>query len=225
MKSFIDRLFGWTGKRQSHERLATGTREDEPADPIGMLRERIRADVAGGFDDEDVILTNIADYFGDEIDPVLVRREAPRLLRETLAQHAAAEAAWPEVTDCDRLDAAFAALEADGVIARQNFSCCGTCGSGEIWDEIQTARDAGLPARGYAFYHVQDTESAVDGHGVYLGYGACEEGEGYALAVARDIVAELESHGLKTDWDGSWSTRIGVALDWKRRRGVASALG
>ncbi|MBL7373657.1 hypothetical protein INQ23_30515, partial [Escherichia coli] len=63
-------------------------------------------------------------------------------------------------------------------------------------------------------------ESAVDGGGLYLNYGACDEGEDAALAVARDIVAELEAHGLETRWDGSWDQRIGVALDWKRRRSI-----
>ena len=30
-------------------------------------------------------------------------------------------------------------LEAEGVIARQNFTCCGSCGAIEIWDEIEEA--------------------------------------------------------------------------------------
>lgn len=51
-----------------------------------------------------------------------------------------------------------------------------------------------------------------------LNYGACEEGEDAALAIANDIVTQLEAHGLRTDWNGSWSQRIGVSLDWKRRR-------
>ncbi|MDV3457727.1 hypothetical protein RZN05_12095 [Sphingomonas sp. HF-S4] len=222
MKSFIRRLFGWAGGGDSRELPAASDQGDTADDPIAMLRDKIRADIANGFYDEDAILTNLPEYFDDEIDPALIRRDAPRLLRETLAEHAAREAEWPKVTDCDRLDAAFAALEADGVIARQNFTCCGTCGSTEIWDEIHTAQDAGLPARGYAFYHMQDTDSAVEGSGIYLGYGACEEGEEAALAIARDIIAELESQGLATHWDGSWSQRIGVTLDWKKRRGVAT---
>ena len=43
-----------------------------------------------------------------------------------------------------RVDEALAALEAEGVISRQNFSCCGSCGSSEIWDEIaaQSPRNA-----------------------------------------------------------------------------------
>ncbi len=213
MKTWLDKLFGRSSRPEPAQ-------TDTHAESLGALREHIRSEVAAGFHDEDVILTGAGDYFTGEIEPALVRREAPRLLREALADHAAAEAGWPEITDCDRLDAAFAALEADGVIARQNFSCCGTCGSTEIWDEIQAAQDAGLPARGYAFFHVQDTERAVEGEGVYLGYGACDDGEAAALEIGRDIVAELESHGLRTNWDGSWDHRIGVALDWKKRRGV-----
>jgi hypothetical protein len=216
MKSWIARLFG----RTETSALPAPAQEAD-FDPVAELRDHIRREVAMGFRDEDVILTEAADILGEDIDAALIRREAPRLLREALASHAAAEAGWPETTDCDRLDAAFAALEADGVIARQNFTCCGTCGSTEIWGEIQAAADAGLPARGYAFYHVQDTESAAEGDGVYLGYGACEEGEAPALAVGHDIVAQLEQHGLKPHWDGSWDRKIYVPLDWKRRRGVA----
>lgn len=220
MKGFFARLFG----RGKGDAPAVPPAAQEPApDPVETLRDQIDRDVAAGFDDEDVILRNLPDYFEGEIDPALTRREAPRLLREALARHKAAAAGWPEITDCDRLDAAFDALEADGVIARQNFTCCSTCGSTEIWDEIQAAADAGLPARGYAFYHVQDTESAVEGHGVYLGYGACEEGEAAALAVGHDIVAQLERHGLTPEWDGSWDRKIAVPLDWKKRRGVARA--
>lgn len=128
------------------------------------------------------------------------------------------QAEWPTVTDCDRLDNAFAELKADGIICRQHFSCCGSCGSVEIWDEIAAAQEVGRAVRGYAFYHVQDTEAAVGGHGLYLNYGAVEDGEAAVLSVARKIVAALERHGLRTNWNGQWARRIGVALDWKHRR-------
>jgi hypothetical protein len=186
--------------------------------PIDDLRDRIRRDVANGFLDEGEILRNAVEIFEGEMDPALVAREAPALLRNALAEQVLAERGWPSKTDCDRLDAAFAALEADGVISRQNFSCCGTCGSGEIRDEIAAAKERGRPARGYAFFHAQDTESAAEGGGLYLNYGACEEGEMAAVAVGHDIVAKLEAHGLRTDWDGSLSKRIHVSMDWKKRR-------
>lgn len=225
MKGFWGRLFGRAPESEPAAIPSSGSAPEADADPRAELREKLRRDVAAGFDDEDVILTNIADYFEDEIDPALVRREAPGLLREVLAEHARAAAGWPAVTDCDRLDAAFAALEADGIIARQNFTCCTTCGTTEIWDEVQEASDAGLPARGYTFYHFQDTDAAVEGHGVFLAYGACEKGDTAALNVAQEIVAALEAQGLSPTWSGSWSERIALPLDWKRRRGVAGSIG
>ena len=218
-KARIQGLFGGLLGSTPPDTPATASAEPpSEADAIDLLRDRIRSDVAAGFYDEDVILTQLPDYFAGEIDPAIVRREAPRLLRQALGEQAAAEADWPAVTDVDRLEAAFAALEADGIVVRQNFACCMTCGSDEIWEEVQAVADAGLPTRGYAFFHSQDTDAVVDGGDLFLAYGACDEGEAAALAVGREIVAQLAAHGLRTEWDGSWDRRIGVPIDWKKRR-------
>jgi hypothetical protein len=185
----------------------------------------MRRQIAGGYEDRDATIQCTIDIFEDEMERDEVALLAERLYPELIAEHAEAQKSWPETTDYDRLDAAFSALEGKGVIARQNFSCCGTCGSGEIWDEIEEARGAGKPAHGYAFFHMQDTESAVEGGGLYLNYGSEEEGEQGALKVAGEIVEELHSHGLKTDWDGTVGMRIGVPLDWNRRREFAELAG
>jgi len=187
-------------------------------DPVAALRDLVRRDVAGGFFDDDAILTNANDVFEEELPRPLLRVEASAALRAALADHRAAERDWSEMTDCDRLDAAFEALEEEGIVARQNFTCCGTCGASEIWDEIEAAQDEGLGVEGYAFFHMQDTESAVEGHGLYLNYGACDQGEDKAVAIGHRIVEQLEAHGLTTRWDGRLEQRIGVSLEWKKRR-------
>jgi hypothetical protein len=74
-----------------------------------------------------------------------------------------------------------------------------------------------LKVRGYTFFHMQDTDSATVGYGLFLNYGAVEEGERPALAVAHEVVDALQRHGLKAEWDGNWSKRIRLPLDWKRR--------
>jgi hypothetical protein len=74
-----------------------------------------------------------------------------------------------------------------------------------------------LQVRGYTFYHMQGTESAVEGCGLYLYYGAVEAGEGPTLQVAHEIVGALQRQGLKTEWEGTSSSAIKVHLDWKRR--------
>lgn len=188
------------------------------ADTLADFRAMIARDVAAGFDPPAAILQNASDCFEDELPGALMREVGPVYLAEALAAHAAVQAGWARPTDNDRLDRAFAALEAAGVIARQHFSCCGTCGSSEIWDEIDAASKTGAPVRGYTFFHMQDTESAAEGDGLYLNYGAVEEGESAALAIGHEIVAALAAQRLTTDWDGSWDRRIHVALDWKRWR-------
>jgi hypothetical protein len=188
------------------------------AEALADLEAFIGRLVAAGFETPEEILRAAEDYIADDLDQRRIDVVSGPMLERALAAHAAAEKAWPALTDCDRLDAAFAALERKGVIARQNFSCCGNCGSSEIWDEVDAARDAGDPAHGYAFFHMQDTERAVDDGGLYLNYGAVDEGEEAALSVGHEIVTAVEAAGLKADWDGSWDQRIHVSLDWKRRR-------
>jgi hypothetical protein len=213
VKSLFNRLFGFGAVA---EEPAPGKR----AETLEWLRSHIDRDVASGFYDEDEILKNSVAAFEDELDGEDLRKHAQAHLKRALAAHAADQKNWPAHTDCDRLDAAFEELEAEGVISRQNFSCCGTCGSSEIWDEIAAVEEGGSAAHGYAFYHMQDTESAAEGDGLYLNYGACAEGEEAAVAIGHEIVSRLEEHGLSTDWDGRWETRIRVDLDWKRRRGL-----
>lgn len=193
----------------------------EESDEDAMLREVhgfISTMVRGGYETRSVIIETAVDVFVDEMPEDWLEEQVPVLVDGAIESQAEAEQTWAEATDCDRLEAAFAELEHRGVVARQNFTCCGTCGSSEIWDEIQDTADQGGAVRGYTFFHEQDTESAVEGYGLYLAYGATEEGESAALAVAGEIVTVLEAHGLAPDWDGDWNKRIHVPLDWKRRR-------
>jgi hypothetical protein len=178
----------------------------------------IRRDVAAGFSDPDHIAESAVEVLSGEHDAEALRPHALRLTREAIEAHRREQATWPAVTDCDRLDAAFVELERSGIVARQNFTCCQTCGHYEIGDEITAAREAGREVRGYTFYHMQDTESAVEGGGLCLAYGALEPGDGALVAVGREIVKVLCRHDLKPEWDGSGAKRIFVSLDWKRRR-------
>ena len=185
----------------------------------GYVREAVRA----GFLPADEIAGRACEIMED--DPAL-RPHADRFAAEELAAHAVEAAGWPAVTDCDRLDAAFAALEETGIVARQDFSCCGNCGSAEIDDEMEAAAAAGArPVRGYCFYHMQDTARVVDGGGLSFNYGPrWEEGltdadyAPRAVAVGKEVAAALAAAGLEVDWNGRLDRRIGVALEWCRRR-------
>jgi hypothetical protein len=208
---------GWLAKLSTPGRWTPPPPSD--TGPMAEMRRYIDSLVAAGFTPEGEIASAAVYYMEGEADPALLTREAGRMTREALGAHRAAQAGWPEVTDCDRLDAAFATLEASGVIVRQDWTCCGTCGAAEIWDEIETAERQGRTVRGYAFYHQQDTERATEGDGLYLNYGAREDSDAAAVAIGHEIVAALEAKGLTTQWEGVISKRIGVGLDWKRRAG------
>ncbi len=133
---------------------------------------------------------------------------------------------WGEVRS--NLTRAFDELNQLGVLARENFTCCGTCAATEIHDE----RDDSRHWHGYLWYHQQDTESLVaapDGS-VYLGYGAYpppafdkaafddlteeEQRSRYEADVRRmldDLVFPvLRKHGMQTEWNRSQATRIRV---------------
>lgn len=191
---------------------------EAPAPEQDELRDFIRREVAGGFYDDDAVLRNAVEAFRDAFDADTLRSNAQALLRDALRAHRAAQASWPAETDCDRLDAAFDALDAQGVVCRQNFTCCGTCGVAEIRDELEALDAAGCDVRGYAFYHAQDTDAAVDGDGIFLNYGAFVDDDDAAVAIGRLIVDELSAHGLDTHWSGDLSQRIALSMDWKRRR-------
>lgn len=185
---------------------------------LDEMRRYIRRDVAAGFHSENEIRSGVVELLADDYAPDELEPYAKQIAHEEMESHFQEQLTWPEVTDCNRLDAAFIELERSGIVARQDFSCCGNCGSGEIWDEMEAAGRRGLRVRGYIFYHMQDTEAAVEGQGVYLNYGAVTEGEAAALEIAREVVATIQRHDLAVVWDGTWQKRIGVRLDWKRRR-------
>ncbi|WP_433133003.1 DUF6891 domain-containing protein [Micromonospora sp. CA-240977] len=133
---------------------------------------------------------------------------------------------WGEVRG--NLTRAFADLNELGVLARENFSCCGSCASAEIHDE----RDDSRHWHGYLWYHQQDTESllASDDGEVYLGYGAYPPVDFDEVAYAElteadkqaryqadlerlldDIVFPvLREHGMRVEWNREQSRRVRV---------------
>ncbi|HEX8905836.1 MAG TPA: hypothetical protein VF771_13380 [Longimicrobiaceae bacterium] len=190
------------------------------ADLMDELRRAIEADVAAGFYDDYEVVERAVDCFSDEVDPAELEPVAERLTAAAFEAHARAQATWPAVTDCDRLDAAFAELERRGIVARQNFSCCMNCGTSEIWGEVADAQAEGRVIHGCTFYHEQDTQRAAEGGGVFLAFQASEEGDQAAVRVGREIVDVLRAHGLSPEWTGTADRRIDVPLDWKRRRAL-----
>ena len=210
------------------------TRED--------LRETLRNLVLGevrlthtGYDD---IIQMCREVYIDDECPQNERdtfiRFATDELDKAAAEHSAEQATWPPETDSDRLDRVEAALRDRGILLWQVSPCCDTCTGAELPDRIDVIgqRHPGFRdrVRGYAYFIEQNMAEmlAEDTHiSVYLGYGwfspddanvADEAYEANALRIARDVCDCLREHGFEPDWDGSFSKKIGISLDWQRRK-------
>jgi hypothetical protein len=190
------------------------------AEDFDDLHDFIKVQVAVGYATIGEIVEEAVQVFAADTtaDANALRGAALAVADRALSAHVADQANWPDTTDCDRLDTAFAELDRTGIVARQHFSCCGTCGAHEIHDEMDQAEKAGTPPRGYTFFHVQDTEHAVGGDLLYLSYGAVNRDKTASVAVGREVVAVLGLHGLSPAWNGKHAHRIALPLTWQRRR-------
>jgi len=108
----------------------------------------------------------------------------------------------------DRLNLAFRAMRKAGLVARQNFACCGTCGSYEIRRAIDSMP---LPRQGkvtgIAFYHHQDNaRMRLRGFdGLHLSYG----GESLpSIEVGHLVLSCLRQAGIAAEWDGDVGKRV-----------------
>jgi hypothetical protein len=182
---------------------------------------RMLASLAEGFEEEDHIIDGTVEMMADDdLDDYAAAELAeagPGIYREALAEHERDKATWPGQTDCDRLDAAFDELNARGILARHHWWCCQTCGRAAMPEERARAIALGRPARGYAFYHVQDTEAAADGRGIYLAYSSFEDRPKAEVAIAEEVVALLRAYDFVPEWDGKASSRVHVPMKWQRR--------
>src|SRR5262245_40458144 len=134
------------------------------------LREFIANRVREGFESVHEIVENAQHWAYEKYERDDLLTEIKRLTADALAVQQSEEAGWGPTTDCDRLDSAFAALNAQGIVARQDFSCCNECGFTEIWDEVDLEEKL-HPVKGYVFYHLQCTERAIKTGQLLIAYG------------------------------------------------------
>jgi hypothetical protein len=178
----------------------------------------IETQVRAGFEEREAIIEMAIDQMIDQYALEWLDEHVPAVVDQMLQKHFVEQRSWNHETDCDRLDEAFAELDRHGVIARQNFSCCQTCGHAEISTEIEETASM-RPVHGYVFYHQQDTDTVIEEGYLYLAYGAVSGREDESVAVGYEIVDALERAGLEVAWNGSIRKRIRISnIQWQRRR-------
>lgn len=197
-----------------------------PTDEVQQAAsDRIRFVLNIGFVPRDGLVQDVVEWLIDEHGEEAARAAAKAVLPGIVREREAEIATWPAVTDCDRLDAAFEELNARGIMARHDWTCCSNCGRGEMSDEFDRldGQWEGKPIIGYVFYHQQATEDAADQGGLSFNFGSCEsiddeqEYVAKCLEVARALQDALTSRGLKVTWNGTYAQRPHVQLNWQRR--------
>jgi|GEM_PF-2065301 len=150
--------------------------------------------------------------------------EQQSLFDQATREQLVEEASWPEHNRTREFLDAFATLSDTGVLALANFACCGTCAHAEGLD---LAIEKG--ARGYVYFHEQDTERAAEGGGLFLGFGSTFEVPEEAsdadraayntecAAIAQEAVDLLDRAGFAPEWEGTVQRRIFVDVPWNVR--------
>ncbi|MFF5492815.1 DUF6891 domain-containing protein [Streptomyces aquilus] len=215
-----DLLIGWARQDAGWdagvdwELIELGPRGEVPDLPDEVretVEERVRVRLRCGYDTRRVLAEVAEDYLVKGDERPVSKPQAQRLVDRLWLERVAEQEAWEGVTDPERLTRAFEALEAAGITARENFTCCRSCGTGEIGAEREDAR-------GYVFFHQQVTEQAAEGHGLALHYGGFDGSDETTIAVGQEVVAALTTVGLSTQWDGDPGRAIDVGpLDWRKR--------
>lgn len=154
------------------------------------------------------------------IDDILEEDADESMLRDSAAPEFAkkieAEMKWPKITDCDRLNTVFNALDKQGVLCLHNAGFEMSDGHTEAFETMSK-----LPKGryfGYCFYHGQDVERALAAQGLMLAFDHVNGDVPDKLKVGLALKAELERAGFALEWDGTSDQRINIPkFDWKRR--------
>ncbi len=120
-----------------------------------------------------------------------------------------------------KLTDAFKLLRKEGLIAKQNFSCCGSCATYEIGEQAKKrAKKFGKFPKGYVQYNRQSTEGIETFGSVNISYGAfysrndIRRKECFTdLEIGRLIEAKMKEVGLKTKWDGDVHKCVNVDVE------------
>ncbi|WP_426751630.1 DUF6891 domain-containing protein [Myxococcus sp. Y35] len=170
-------------------------------------------------------LPDISDGSGggdwDDLDDDRVRREVWKAFEKEVRARLEEERHWPEVIEADRLDAAFDDLNRAGIVAEMGATNTLSGGWSYVREIAAERARRGVKSWAAAFFHEQDLDIALKGHGVCIAFGTLdgEELTDQDLKVAEAVVEALRKHGLAPEWNGSVHTRITVpAFTWRRRR-------
>ncbi|WP_235831843.1 DUF6891 domain-containing protein [Paenimyroides viscosum] len=184
-----------------------------------FIFDSIYTQVRSGFysleDIQNNIIEEIEDNgFEDEISEDWAYKQINAVNEELLKE----SESWGENTQTNRLIAAFDELAESKIIALHYTGYTMDDGEYEVVEVERTLNDNNEKSEGYCFYHGQDLERAVRGEGLNISFQKINnESDVVSKEIAKKIVAVLEKHDLKVDWNGKASSKI-LLPDFKWER-------
>ncbi|QMU74662.1 hypothetical protein GXW83_01560 [Streptacidiphilus sp. PB12-B1b] len=112
-----------------------------------QVESRVREVILGGYTTRAELAELAEEYLVTKDRRPVSPAQAEQLVRRLWLERVEEQADWNGETDPERLTRAFAALEAEGVTARENFTCCRSCGQAKIGAEAEPG------ARGFVYFH------------------------------------------------------------------------
>lgn len=117
---------------------------------------------------------------------------------------------------CHKVTAAFKAVRKEGLIARQNFKCCGSCAGYDLATQVEKMPEAKRQkVKGAVFYHRQDTQRMMEEECLFLNFGQIDSQEVGEVGLPTEEVGKIVTRvfkeaGLNVEWDGDKYSRIKV---------------
>ena len=129
--------------------------------------------------------------------------------------HLAAEqrAAWPPVTDVERLREAFKTLDSQGIMTAEDLGG----GLADFMDIIRRTAARSFPPFGFTFFSGAGTGDAIRGCGLPLTFGSVSGLREDTVAVGNHVVQELQAVGLTAERRGDAVDWIRVPMVWQNR--------
>jgi hypothetical protein len=177
------------------------------------VREFARAGVRAGLLSADELRVEVVEAVREELPDHDPEATADAWIAEATEELRVDSQSWPEATDYERLQTAFAELELGDVVVLQ--------GCEDHWAAkavLDSRAAAGTPPRGVAWFTPPDVWHAVDEgmlevnlwHGSTANVAPDDE-------LLDDVLGVLEKHGLAAHFDEG---RIEVSAFWHRRHAV-----
>ncbi len=178
--------------------------------PEERTRDFARAQVRAGLLDEAAVLSEVTEAVDAELRVDDPPSFAAELVAQARAELAADERTWPEPTDYDRLQTAFAALAAADVVVLQGIADHWTANA-----ELRRRADEGRPPRGVAWFTAPDVWHAVDHGMLEVNVWHADSANVAPGDSLLDLVVDtLAAQGLPAHFDEG---RVEVSASWHRR--------